>query len=211
MKSVLMKPICFSFLIGLLLLSGCAFHNGAYDSGVAITNNQFRVVGMAEGQAHTTHILWIGGLSKDALVMEAKRDLYSKYPLTKGMILTNVTVDIKRSFFLVAGSTLVTLSADVIDFNPEHLDLPYKGFYTDDSTFFPMESFPISTKVNFSVLDDELNDIKKGVKVSFKINNTTMKGIVEEVNNYGIKCSYQTESGNRKIYLKAENLTVINP
>lgn len=209
MKSILMKPIC--VLICACTLSGCAIHEGTFDSSVAITNNQFRVVGLAEGYAGTTHILGIGGLSKDALVMEAKQDLYSRYPLAKGMVLANVTVDFRRSFYLVAGSTLVTLSADVIDFNPENLDLPYKGFYTDDSTFFPMTSLPISTEVNYTLLDDEVNDIKKGAKVSFKINNVAMKGVVEDVNNYGIKCSYQTETGIRKIYLQSENLTVIDP
>lgn len=209
MKSALTIPIV--ALTGLvLLLTSCAVHNGTYDSGVALTNNRFRVVGTAEGQAGTTYVLWIGGLGKDALVAEAKKNLYSRYPLTKGMILANVTVDFKQSFFFVAGATLVTVSGDVIDFNPANLDLPYKGFYTEDSTFFPMTTLPVVTEVSPKayIVDEELNSIKKGSKISFKINNTTMKGVVEEINTYGIKCSYQTDSGIRKIYLKANNITV---
>jgi hypothetical protein len=208
MKSKAVKFHFFLPAIMALLLSGCAFHEGAFNSGVAITNNQFRVVGIAEGQSSTTHIFGLGGLSKDALVQEAKRDLYSKYPLTKGMVLANVTVDFKRSYFFIAASTLVTVSGDVIDFNPANLNLPYKGFYTDDSTFFPMEPFPISTQAKKFVKDIEVNYIKEGSKVVFKINNVEMKGMVEEINNFGIKCRYETETGMKKIYLKGENLTV---
>ncbi len=207
MKSNARIPFCLLGIV-LFLVSGCATHSGTFDSGVAITNNQFRVVGIAEGQARGTYILGVGGLLKDALVMEAKRDLYSKYPLAKGMVLANVTVDFKRTFLFVAATTLVTVSGDVIDFNPANLDFPYKGFYTDDSTFFPMSPLPIFSERLPSRMDSELNLIKKGMKVSFKINNTNIPGTVVEIDNFGIKCSYQTESGMKKIYLKAENIII---
>lgn len=208
-----MKPISFStyLLISscILLLSGCAIHDGTFDSGVAITSNQFRVVGIAEGNAQATYILGFGGLNKQGLVMEAKRDLYSKYPLGQGMVLANMTVDFKRSFFFIAGTTRVTVSADVIDFNPQKLALPYKGFYTEDSTFFPMGTLPLTIEKDKYAIDESANLIVKGAKISFTLNRKTITGVVDEVNNYGVKCRYQTETGDQKIYLSADYVNVV--
>jgi hypothetical protein len=51
--------------------------------------------------------------------------------------------------------------------------------------------------------------IKKGTKISFQLNGRAVSGVIDEVNGYGIKCIYQTESGLKKIYLKPINLTII--
>lgn len=197
------------FISLLFILSGCAFHNGTFDSGVAITNNQFRVVGTAHGNAYTTHVFGLGGLATDALVHEAKRDLYSKYPLAKGMILNNITVDFKRSFYFFAMTTKVMISADIIDFNPEHFDLPYQGFYTNDSTFFPTEKLPLNRSPK-SYLDKNADYIQVGSKVKFMLNTVQTQGIVKEINNYGLKCEYQSTTGLKKIYLQPDYVTVIN-
>jgi hypothetical protein len=191
-----------------LFLSSCAIHTGTFESGIAISNNEFRVAGMAEGHASTFYFLGLGGLSKSALVMEAKRDLYAKYPLAKGMVLSNVTVDFKRSFFFVVYTNQVTITADIIDFNPENRLFPYQGFYTDDSTFFPTSPMPIPNAAFPIRYDREHNAIKQGTKVSFYLNNKEVSGVVEEINNYGIKCVYQSEAGTRKIYLKPINITI---
>jgi len=111
-----MKQLFFGFLI-VILLSSCATHVGFMTGNAAISDANFNVVGMAVGTAKTQHIVGIGGLSKDALILEAKRNLYANYPLKKGQALANVTVDMKRSMFPFVFKTLATVSADVIDFN----------------------------------------------------------------------------------------------
>ena len=193
----------------LLMVSGCAIHSGNFNSGVAITNNQFKVLGTATGKASTLHILGIGGLATDALVADAKRDLYSRYPLTNGMLLANISVDFKRSFYLVASVTEVTLSGDIIDFNPSHFEMPYQGFYTEDSTFFPTEKIglPLSVK---SQSDKNQLKIVPGNSVSFLLNGVQTKATVKEINSYGLKCEYQTAAGTRKIYLRPDQVTLEN-
>jgi len=94
----------------------------------AISDANFNVVGLAVGTASTQHVMGIGGLGKDALILEAKRNLYSNYPLKKGQALANVTVDIKRSMFPFVFKTLATVSADVIDFNASANDSSFMSF-----------------------------------------------------------------------------------
>jgi len=105
-----------------LIMSSCAFHAGMMTGNASITDNNFRVVKIIDGQAFTTHILGIGGLSKSALVLEAKKNMLKNHPLRKGQALANVTVDVKKTFVLIYVKTLITVSADVIDFNPEDSD-----------------------------------------------------------------------------------------
>ncbi|RYM36084.1 hypothetical protein ERX46_03560 [Brumimicrobium glaciale] len=59
----------------------------------------------------------MGGVATDALVLEAKRNLYKNYPLAPGQALANVSVDFKRSFFPIISKAKVVISADIIDFN----------------------------------------------------------------------------------------------
>jgi len=93
-----MKNVFFGILL-IALLSSCASHVGVMTGNASISDANFNVIGLAVGSAKTQHIMGIGGLGKDALILEAKRNLYLKYPLKKGQALANVTVDIKRSAF----------------------------------------------------------------------------------------------------------------
>jgi hypothetical protein len=104
--------------IATLLLASCAIHSGNTSSNAAVTDDNFRIMDLAIGQAQTTQVFGIGGLIPDALVLDAKRSMYRNYPLEAGQIYSNITVDYKRSFYLIVVTTMVTVSADVIQFNP---------------------------------------------------------------------------------------------
>lgn len=109
----------FSYLIILfsaLLLSSCAFHSGMMTSNANLGNEDFQVLTMGMGSAETQHVFGIGGLDKQALVYEAKKNLYRAYPLGKNQVYANVTVDFKRSNYLIVFTTLATVTADVIQF-----------------------------------------------------------------------------------------------
>ncbi|MCZ4407554.1 hypothetical protein O3Q51_01950 [Cryomorphaceae bacterium 1068] len=101
-----------------LILSSCAIHTGNTSSNAAVTDDNFRIMDLAIGQAQTKQVFGIGGLNPDALVLEAKTAMYRNYPLEAGQIYANVTVDYKRSFYLIVVTTMVTVSADVVQFNP---------------------------------------------------------------------------------------------
>ena len=108
-----MKKII-SILSFAFLLSACSFHTGNISSGAHI---DCPMIYIATGTASTTKILGIGGSSKDALIVEAKNDLYRKFPYKKGIKLSNFSVDYKNTYFLLFHTTVVTVSADVHDCN----------------------------------------------------------------------------------------------
>lgn len=96
----------------LLLFSACSFHTGNVSSGAHI---DCPMIYIATGTAGTTKVLGIGGSSKDALIVEAKNNLYRKFPYKKGIKLSNFSVDYKNSYFFFVATTKVTVSADVHD------------------------------------------------------------------------------------------------
>ena len=107
------------FLSLTALCFSCAFHEGAMTGSAALTNGDFRIVDFVSGTAKTTHILGIGGLKPTALVLDAKKNMYLNHPLENGQVYANVTVDFKRSFFPFVGTTIATVSADLIEFSPD--------------------------------------------------------------------------------------------
>jgi hypothetical protein len=73
----------------------------------------------AYGTARAQRILGIGGFNRDALVLEAKQAMYQAFPLKKGQSYANLAVDFKRTFILVYDETMVTVSADVVGYQPD--------------------------------------------------------------------------------------------
>jgi hypothetical protein len=124
-----------------LLLSACSFHTGNISTGSHI---DCPLMYVATGTASYTRILEIGGSNIDALILEAKRDLYRKFPYTKGIKLSNFSVDYKNTFFLIFHTTKVTVSADVYNCNTSilsdslenNLPLNINGFNIKDTVMF---------------------------------------------------------------------------
>jgi hypothetical protein len=123
MKNFKLNPVIarsIQFLTLIVFLSSCAFHNGITTSSASLTHNNFEVIGNVQGQAGTKKIFGIGGLSKDALVAEARQNLLKNNPkLDDGEILANITVDFKTTWIIVVSETIVTVTADIIRFNEE--------------------------------------------------------------------------------------------
>ena len=100
-----------------LFFASCAIHTGMMTGNASLSHPNFKIVDVAVGTASTTKVFGIGGLKSDALVLQAKKNLFNKYPLKKGQALANVTVDFKRSAYFIVYTTKVTISADIVDFN----------------------------------------------------------------------------------------------
>jgi hypothetical protein len=97
----------------LLLLSSCAFHSGSITS----TPNSSPVFSkdIAIGVSQTNKFLWMGGVSKDALIFEAKQNMIKNRYLVGTEEYNNISIDIKNSFFLgLVQTTKVTVIADVV-------------------------------------------------------------------------------------------------
>ena len=113
----------------LLLLSSCAVHQGAISS--SSLNRNVKYEDIAYGVSQTKQVLCIGGLSKDALVLEAKRELINNRPLKPNETYANFTVDFKRSFFPFFNKTKATVSADVVSFTDDSKADPYTDKYKE--------------------------------------------------------------------------------
>ncbi len=113
-----MKTTTISLFILFLVLSSCV----SYQSGGLSANEtgaNFIYQDVAIGEARSNRFLLFGGMRKDALLLEAKRDLITGRPLGIDEAYTNYTFDFKNSFILGFTRTKVTVSADVIQYTTE--------------------------------------------------------------------------------------------
>ena len=117
-----MRKILFSLCVVVLLSSCAASHIGVTTSSTSLTSNNFTYVQRdVQGTATCTYILTIGGLDKNAISAEAKKDLLKKYSLKPNQALANISTDFKRTMpFYVLGfiynSLKCTVTADIIEF-----------------------------------------------------------------------------------------------
>lgn len=171
-----MKKII-SILSILLLFSACSFHTGNVSSGAHI---DCPMIYLATGSASTTRFLEIGGFNKEALIVQAKNDLYRKFPYKKGIKLSNFSVDYKNTYFLLFHTTAVTVSADVHDCNsiPGNDSImnqipAINGFRVGDSILYLYFNGEHETVINKAILVSFGNNDKviikdAGIKKPFK-------------------------------------------
>lgn len=91
-----------------LIITSCAIHTGSVSSS-PLPNCTYQ--GMVNAKVGTSHFLGIGGNTRGALIKDAKGILLEENR-GKGTVLTNYSLDIKRTFFIVTTSTVFTLSAE---------------------------------------------------------------------------------------------------
>lgn len=101
-----------TILSAILVLTSCAFHSGTITSNV--TNEPVVHKDIATGVASTNIFLTFGGLSKDALISEARKNMVRARPLEGSEQYNNVEVNIKNTYYIFGRKTKVTINADVI-------------------------------------------------------------------------------------------------
>ncbi|MFK8038724.1 MAG: DUF6567 family protein [Crocinitomicaceae bacterium] len=156
MISVLKFNLTVPTIALMFLLHSCAYYNGSMTGNAAISDANFTVAGFATGTSQSIYVFGIGGLNKDGMVIEAKRNMYTTYPLEPGQAFANVTVDFKRGFYLLFNRTICTITADIIDFNGQ----------ANSEDFININS-EITKNVTY-----HLNNFKVGEKIFFCENNT---------------------------------------
>ncbi len=104
-------------VLTIAFLNSCAFHSGYVSSSLAPENVIFE--DLAYGFSETSHFLSFGGLKKNTLVLDAKKDLYRNHPLKKGERFINFTVDFKTTTILLFTNKRCTVSADVVTVGTE--------------------------------------------------------------------------------------------
>jgi hypothetical protein len=113
-----MKALKSFFAIAIICLttSSCATHWGMMSSSASLSSNNFKITKVAIGTSSTLKIFGLGGLAKDALIFEAKKDLLQNNPLREGQVLANVTTDIKTSIIFFVITEKATVTADIVEF-----------------------------------------------------------------------------------------------
>ncbi len=159
-----MKRIVFTLSI-VLLITSCASHYGIVSTTTLPKNIVYEDI--AFGVAQTKHILGIGGLSQDALVFEAKRELMKNRPLKPNEEYSNFTVDFKKTYWPFYIQTKVTVSADVVSFSDNTNITPFSENYKEKLLRGNI------TNDLFSIGDTILyNKTKRGTIISFVNSNT---------------------------------------
>jgi hypothetical protein len=101
-------------IIGACLLCSCAFHSGVMTADLPTDFNQ-EIKKRAKGKAATVHVLGIGGLDHKHLVADAKKNMYSNYPLKDGEAYANLVVDYRFFPYLLVLVREVYVTADVVE------------------------------------------------------------------------------------------------
>ncbi len=111
-------------LIVVLLFSSCAVHNGLTTNlnqrttDVVLSKKNFKVIESVQGESNAMYIFGIGGLSKKALVSEARAKMLEKADiLNEARAIINETVEVKHSFFPFVRKYNVTVSGHIIEFS----------------------------------------------------------------------------------------------
>lgn len=114
----------FFLLIGIILLfSSCAFHSGLttnsnnHTTEVVLSQKNFKVIESVQGESEAMYVFGIGGLSRKAMIAEARANMLSKANIVGGAkAIINETVEIKYSFFPFVGKYKVTVSGHIVEF-----------------------------------------------------------------------------------------------
>lgn len=105
------------FLSFSVLISGCAFHTGVMMNSASLGQPNFAYIKWsADGSAKAISLFGIGGLGKEALVEEAKKDLISRFPIKENQAYVNITVNFKRTFILIYMEQKCTVTASIVQF-----------------------------------------------------------------------------------------------
>jgi len=122
-----MKRLFIASVTFYLLTSCVATHIGTLSS--SSIGKTVKYEDMACGVSQTNRYFGIGGLSQDALVLEAKRKLIKNRSLMPNEEYANFTIDFKRTYWPFYTQTKVTLSADVVRFTNDTINDPYSEKY----------------------------------------------------------------------------------
>jgi hypothetical protein len=119
-----MKKIVYLSIIGILFLfSSCASHKGLtfntnnHTTQVLLSKKNYKIVDKVQGESEAMYILGIGGLSRKAMVAEAKADMVSKADIIgSSKAIINETVEVKHTHFPFVRKYKVIVSAYIIEF-----------------------------------------------------------------------------------------------
>lgn len=155
-----MKPLLSLTII--VFLSGCAFHSGMMTANPEYIKPEYELKSTVRASAKSTRIFSIGGLGKEALVAEAKDNLYEFYPLRNQEAYVNLSVDFRDFIFLFYHRTKATITADIIGtVNASEEDTTYQSLF--------IQKQANARRIGIFKVGDEVYLLKNKVPMKYKI------------------------------------------
>lgn len=120
MKRVVVTAIALGVVV--LLVSGChgsqnMVYNSLSQTEVVLSQNNFRVVGSAEGVYKGQYVFGLGGSSKSLMQENAVQQMYKNAKLRGSQTIINVCYSIStRTIFLFYKERVVTAYGTIIEF-----------------------------------------------------------------------------------------------
>lgn len=118
-----MKKLTILLIGTIFVFSSCAVHNGLttnqnnHTTEVVLSKKNFKVTESVQGESQAMYVFGIGGLSKKAMVSEARANMLSKANIVgSSKAIINETVEIKYSFFPIVRLYKVTVSGHIVEF-----------------------------------------------------------------------------------------------
>lgn len=114
-----------TIIISVLVLASCGgFSKGnaslnvhSTEAHVQLSKKNFKVVDYVSGEAKTTYIVGIGGLSKRSLIEKARSEMYKNANLVgTSRIILNENIDYYNEFYPFVKITKVTVTGYVYEF-----------------------------------------------------------------------------------------------
>lgn len=136
-----------------LILSSCAFHSGTYSSTPLEQPMYYKDIAL--GVSSAKRFFGIGGISKDALIYEARQNMQRNRPLEGNEIYNNTSVDIKTTHVGFFNKTKVTVISDVLAPKDSITQESYSQHYLNTT-----QSITVTEDLNF---EDELFTIGDSV------------------------------------------------
>lgn len=159
-----------------LMATSCAYHGGMITSTPNFQNGKkVEYVDIATGYSKVSYFLGMGGMGKEALINQAKRNIYATYPLKPGQSFENMTINEKTTIFFPFVKKEILAVADVaqrdtmfsVTYSTNYLSMTTNP--SDNLSFFKENEAVV-------IYDRELNTALQGRII--RCNNTNAKVFV---------------------------------
>lgn len=147
-----------SFVL-LLLLNGCAFHNGlttnvnSHQTDVVLSQKNYKIIKYVEGDAKARYFLGIGGINNKGLIAEARQKMLKNAGLIgKSRAVINETVEIQTKQILIYTEFRYIVSAYIVEFYDDLKNEPE----VEENVYIP-ESTPVEPTITQKGLTGGIN------------------------------------------------------
>ena len=107
-----------ALILSLFTMTSCVCHSGLITTNSSNNDINCKYVDIAVGYSKVSYFLGIGGFKKDALISEAKRNLYL-YPIGSSQTFENITLDLKTTYIFPYKKVEAIIVADIIEHNKD--------------------------------------------------------------------------------------------